>query len=102
LDLGLANPPRNSGAKFGVCPALRDEVSPEPGSWRLELGEVPPCHAQAAPAPGSLLFRAFFILHSSFSHRGMDIDGPWLKILKIFIVFIINDLRQSGPKLPDV
>ena len=70
LDLGLAHPPRHHGAKFGVCPALRDEVSPP------------------LPAPCFLrIFHfSFFILHSSFSHRGMDIDGPWQKILKISFV----------------
>jgi len=47
------------------------------------------------PAPRSLLFSAFFILHSSFSHRGLDIDGPWQKILINFIAFIFNHLRQN-------
>ena len=95
LDLGLANPPRHHGAKFGVCPALRDEVSPELGSWRLE---APRCRAPLSPprlrAPCFFAHFPFFILPSSFSHRAMDIDGPWQKILKISFV----DNQPLAPK----
>ena len=71
------------------------------GIWSLE---VPPCRTPSPlgsllPASCSLLFRAFFILHSSFSHRGMDIDGPWQKIIEI-ISLIINHLRQNGRNRP--
>jgi hypothetical protein len=41
LGDGTTNPPRTHGAKFGVCPALRDGVSLELESWRLELWPFP-------------------------------------------------------------
>ena len=85
LDPGLADPPRHHGAEFGVCPALRVEVSPP---------HPVPCFF----APSESFHNSYFI-HSLTGGWTLTVHG---KKFSKYLSLIINHLRQNGPDRPSL
>ena len=99
-ELGLGNSwPKTHDSKNNRPSAIRTSVISSPISDLRP--PTSPCYLLPAPcsllpAPCSLPSSLSPFLPSSFSHRGVDIDGPWQKILKISFV----DNQPLAPKRP--